>query len=50
MLLKTVWGGAGNSCSTNFNIFCKLKCRSFIPHQRKGGIHAIYRIFMEAFG
>lgn len=23
---------------------------NFITHQRKGGIHAIYRIFMETFG
>jgi hypothetical protein len=26
------------------------KNRKFITHQRKGGIHAIYRIFVETFG
>ena len=29
---------------------CFCICSIFMLHQMKGGIHAIYRIFMETFG
>ena len=34
--------------SHHFN--CENLLRIFTIHQRKGGIHDIYRIFMETFG
>jgi hypothetical protein len=36
------------ACHFN-NSFTGL-CSNFMIHQKKGGIHAIYRIFMETFG
>jgi hypothetical protein len=30
--------------------FSFIFCLNFMPHQKKGGIHDIFRIFMETFG